>query len=138
MVLLLLLFWVTAESLDKNLLKFWFFSLRTQMEVYIKREFLWVVATLWDQNLCDGIGANIGFPYFWLKQIFVGLFVVFPQMNIRKAIYSFSGQHTEFLNHYWLSLFRKIPANSKDILLWKDQVWSWDFLKKLLHSWSRQ
>lgn len=79
------------------------------MDVYIKREFFWVIFLadshfICETKMCDGIGANIGFPYkthyFWLKQIFVGLFVVFPEMNIRKAIYGFSGKHTEFLNHY--------------------------------------
>lgn len=55
---------------------------RAQMDVYIKGSFSgWQPIYLWGENMCDGIGANIAFPYktyyFWLKQIFVGLFVVF-------------------------------------------------------------
>lgn len=120
-------------------MELWFFNSRAQMDVYIKREFFWLATTPFMRskhvrwNWC-----KYRFPYktcyFWLKQIFVGLFVVLPEMNIRKVIKGFSGKHTEFLNHYWLMLFRKIPANCKDTLLWKDQVCSWDFSKKCLHS----
>lgn len=132
----------TEWSFGSSIYDLWSFdsSIQEPRWVYIlQRSFSgWQPLHLWDQNMGDGIGASIRFPYktcyFRLKQIFVGLFVVLPEMNIRKVIKGFSGKHTEFLNHYWLMLFRKIPANCKDTVLRKDQVCSWDFSKQCLHS----